>query len=323
MLLRTDHPLAHLGTIDNRPRVAATCIHPLFAALVTALIAGLSPATQAQSIVKSGSISITQDDVRAAALRSPETSRSKIFGVDSNIRLQAEELYLRRALAERARQQKLDGDPIVAAQLQQSQDRILSELLLQQTQRAATPAPDQLTKYARELYRSQPERYRTGEQVHARHLLVMRTDAGDPRAAATALLEQIKDGASFETLAKTHSADRGTAAKGGDLGWFTPETMVKEFQAALELLQQPGELSGVVETQFGFHIIRLEGRRPPGQRSFDEVREQIEQEVLSRNHREARRELSRQLIHGVEFDAKAISDLAAEFGKLPRRPDAP
>jgi peptidyl-prolyl cis-trans isomerase C len=280
-----------------------------------AAAAAFSTSLHAQTLAHAGAIAIHADDLRAAAQRSPAPSRSKIFGIESNVRLQAEELYLRRALAERARQQKLDADPIVAAQLQQLGDRLLSELLLQQIQQAATPDPAQLTKYAHEIYRSQPERYRTGEQVHARHILVMRTEQGDPRAEAAKLLQQIKEGASFVALAKAHSADRGSAEQGGDLGWFAPETMVKEFQAALAELQNSGELSGVVETQFGFHIIRLEGRRPAGQRSFEEVREQIEQEALTRNQAEARRALSRELLEGVEFDAKAIADLAAELGK--------
>lgn len=303
------------ATLPSRVRTRGLWLH--IRALALTLAAAVLPlgASLAQPLVQGGDIGISGNDLRAAAERTPQPTRSRIFGIENNVRLQAEELYLRRALAERARQQKLDADPIVAAQLQQASDRLLSELLLQKTQRAATPDPTQLTKYARELYLSQPERYKSGEQVHARHLLIMRTDRGNPRAAAQALLQQIKDGASFETLAGEHSADRGSSAKGGDLGWFPPETMVKEFQAALAELENPGDLSGVVETQFGFHIIRLEGRRPAGQRSFEEVREQIEQEALTRNQAEARRALSRELLEGVEFDAKAIADLAAELGK--------
>lgn len=303
------------ATLPSRARTRCPGLHTRALALILAAAVLPVGASLAQPVVQGGDIGISRNDLRAAAERSPQPSRSKIYAIENNVRLQAEELYLRRALAERARQQKLDIDPIVAAQLQQASDRLLSELLLQKTQRAATPDPAQLTRYARELYLSQPERYKSGEQVHARHLLIMRTDRGDPRAATQALLQQIKDGASFEALASEHSADRGSSTNGGDLGWFAPESMVKEFQAALAELKTPGELSGVVETQFGFHIIRLEGRRPAGQRSFEEVREQIEQEVLARTQTEARRDLSRKLLEGVQFDAKAISELALELGK--------
>lgn len=288
---------------------------PAFASALLAAIlcAFLTNGAIADPVVKSESIKISRDDIRAAAQRSPEDSRPKIFGIESNVRLQAEELYLRRALAEQARKQGIDAEPFIAAQLQQARDWLLSEALLQKVQKAATPNSEQLTKYANELYRSQPERYRTGEQVRARHILIMRTERGDPRAIATELLGQIKGGASFEDIAKSRSADRGSSERGGDLGWFAPETMVKEFQAALTSLTQSGQLSDIVETQFGFHIIRFEGRRAAGQRSFEEVREQIEQEVLTRNQTDARRDLSRQLLRGVEFDAKSISELAAEF----------
>lgn len=79
------------------------------------------------------------------------------------------------------------------------------------------------------------------------------------KGLADKLLAQLKGGARFEALAKDFSTCP-SKSKGGDLGWFGPGKMVKEFEAACEKLS-PGRLSPVVRTQFGFHIIKLTGRR--------------------------------------------------------------
>lgn len=79
------------------------------------------------------------------------------------------------------------------------------------------------------------------------------------RALAAQLLRQIKQGARFETLAKEHSTCP-SRNKGGDLGWFGPGKMVSQFEAACKRMS-PGSVSNVVQTQFGYHIIKLTGRK--------------------------------------------------------------
>jgi peptidyl-prolyl cis-trans isomerase SurA len=85
------------------------------------------------------------------------------------------------------------------------------------------------------------------------------------KAQITAILEQLRRGADFETLAKKESDDTGSAAQGGDLGFFGRGMMVKPFEDAAFALK-PGEISGIVETQFGYHIIQMEEKNP------DEIR---------------------------------------------------
>jgi parvulin-like peptidyl-prolyl isomerase len=88
------------------------------------------------------------------------------------------------------------------------------------------------------------------EQVHAQHILV------SDEATAEDLLAQIKDGADFGELAKTYSLDTGSAEDGGDLGWFPRGIMVTEFEDAAFALE-PGEVSDVVATDYGYHIIKV------------------------------------------------------------------
>ncbi|HEV7166077.1 MAG TPA: peptidylprolyl isomerase [Gammaproteobacteria bacterium] len=100
-------------------------------------------------------------------------------------------------------------------------------------------------------------------QTHARHIL-LRTGAtmteAQAKAKIQALYQQIKAGADFAKLAEENSADPGSAKQGGDLGWVDPGATVPEFDAAMAKLQ-PGEVSAPFQTQFGWHIVQVLGRR--------------------------------------------------------------
>ncbi|PUA19079.1 peptidylprolyl isomerase [Glaciimonas sp. PCH181] len=106
------------------------------------------------------------------------------------------------------------------------------------------------------------------KEYHARHILV------ENEADAKAIIAKLKGGAKFEDLAK-QSKDPGSAANGGDLGWATPVSFVKEFSDALVALK-PGQITETpVKTQFGYHVIRLEESRPAKIPTLAEVKPQI------------------------------------------------
>lgn len=119
-----------------------------------------------------------------------------------------------------------------------------------------------------DFYTGNKEKFESPEQAHARHILVTVAENADEKtrqaakAEAESLLVKLKAGASFEEIAKS-SSDCPSASQGGDLGFFGHGQMVPAFdQAAFALA--PGELSGVVETQFGYHIIKLEEKKAAG-----------------------------------------------------------
>ena len=87
-----------------------------------------------------------------------------------------------------------------------------------------------------------------------------------------------KNPAAFADIAKKNSDDPGSAAKGGDLDFFARGAMVKPFEDAAFALK-PGEISGIVETDFGYHIIKVDGVRGGEKKSFEQVRPEIEDEV--------------------------------------------
>ncbi len=110
--------------------------------------------------------------------------------------------------------------------------------------------------------------------MRARHILVETEDE------AKAILEQLKAGADFATLAKEKSKDPG-AADGGDLGYFNKGQMVPEF-SEVAFKMYPGQLSNPVKTQFGWHIIKLEDKRQRKPPPFDAVKDQLAEYVARR-----------------------------------------
>lgn len=136
----------------------------------------------------------------------------------------------------------------------------------------------------RSYYEQNKARYATPEERRASHILLkLEQGASDAqknevRARATELLKQVRAGGDFAALAKANSQDPGSAASGGDLGFFPREAMVKPFADAAFSLTE-GEISGIVESDFGLHLIRLTGIRPGQQRGFEQVRAEIELEL--------------------------------------------
>ena len=121
------------------------------------------------------------------------------------------------------------------------------------------------------------DQFSTPEQVRASHIL-LKTEGKDDaavKAAAEEILTQAKAGADFAALARTRSEDEGTAKNGGDLDYFTRGRMVPEFDQVAFALQQPGQISDVVKTSFGYHVIKLVDRKAGSTRSLPEVRQQL------------------------------------------------
>ncbi len=140
---------------------------------------------------------------------------------------------------------------------------------------------DELRRY----YAENASRYTAAEERRASHILIKAdkdmpaADRQKARAKAEALLEQVRKApAQFAELAKKNSDDPGSAERGGDLDFFGRGGMVKPFDDAVFAMKS-GEISNVVETDFGFHIIQLTGQRGGEKKSFEAVRAEIEDEV--------------------------------------------
>ena len=122
--------------------------------------------------------------------------------------------------------------------------------------------------------------YTTPEQIRASHIL-LKTEGKDDAAVKTraeALLKQARSGADFADLAKKNSEDEGSAAKGGDLDFFGRGRMVPEFDTAAFALKA-GEISELVKTQYGYHIIKLVEKKEGASRPLADVRQQLTDQI--------------------------------------------
>jgi peptidyl-prolyl cis-trans isomerase D len=179
---------------------------------------------------------------------------------------------------------------------------------------------------AQAFYERNIDRYNRPERVRARHIIILADPAGtDERARAKTAIEnaarQIQAGKSFADVARAVSQD-GSAENGGDLGWFTRNQMVPAFEDAAFALT-PGEVSAVVETEFGYHLIKLEERAAAGIQPFAEVREEIKtalaKEAAATKLQDAVDSLIEPIINGknLEEAATAINITPRQTGLLP------
>jgi peptidyl-prolyl cis-trans isomerase C len=200
-------------------------------------------------------------------------------------------------------QQELTKRHTTMAQLQEEQRRDLLNAKTIEAEVAPRVAitPEELDTF----YKSNPDQFKEPETVRASHILIgVAKDAAPAakqaaRTEAEGVLTRVKAGEDFAALAKQHSKDPGSAAVGGDLNFFPKGQMVPAFdQAAFAL--SPGQVSELVETQFGYHIIKATEKRPARLVPFVEAAAQI-QEFLEQ---EQRQEKSKALVDQLKAKGK-------------------
>ncbi|MES0875422.1 peptidylprolyl isomerase [Sinimarinibacterium thermocellulolyticum] len=209
-------------------------------------------------------LSLQRPDGLQAALSSPETLKQLI-----------QTLYVRHRMSDVAEELGYTERPLVQAQLRRDREMRLADLATRLYYQSLE-VPD-FAEAARTYYDEHPEEFITDETVHVAHILLRAPDEADKRRRrpeAEALLKRLKDGADFGELAAEHSED-GSRIMKGDLGPTKRGQMVPEFEEAAFALTQPGELSGVVETRFGLHIIKLLSRSAAEPIPFEDVRLKI------------------------------------------------
>jgi peptidyl-prolyl cis-trans isomerase C len=162
-----------------------------------------------------------------------------------------------------ARRMKLQNDPQVKRRIANAEDQILREAYFD---REVTKilTDQELRKRYDEIVAAMPKQ----EEIRARHIVVK------TKEEAEAIIKQLQAGGDFAAIAKEKSSD-GSKEEGGDLGYFTKSDVVPAFWAAADALK-PGEITKTpVETEFGWHVIQVEDRRPVQAPPFDSVREQL------------------------------------------------
>lgn len=196
----------------------------------------------------------------------------------------------------------------------------------EQIRQKTTVAPTEVQAH----YNDNVQQFSTPEQVRASHILLS-TEGKDEaaiRKQAEEILKQAKAGADFAELAKKHSTDEASKAMGGDLDYFGRGRMVPEFENAA-FGMQPGQISDLVKTQFGFHIIKMVDKKPAATRTLDEVRAQITEQLQFQKAQQAvqaqARTADEQIDDPTDLDrvAKANGYLVEESGLFAREDPIP
>lgn len=178
-------------------------------------------------------------------------------------------------LAERGRKQGYDHDPDIDRQVEDLRRRLIIQRVMKDFQE-----PPEISDEEVEKYYEANKRLFSGAQVRASHILVK-----DEALAKKLRAELAADPSKFEELAKANSTDSATAARGGDLGFFGQGRMVADFERAAFSLE-PNEISEVVKTPFGYHIIKVVERKEGPEKPFDEVKDRIRVSMLNQRRQE-------------------------------------
>lgn len=131
----------------------------------------------------------------------------------------------------------------------------------------------------RASYDQEAASFKPSSERHAAHILVDAKPDGSEQAVLAKIMQRINSGESFATLAKQYSTDKESATQGGDVGFTNGETFVPAFEQALAALAKPGDVSGPVKTEFGYHIIKLLEKRDTAFPSFEERKPEIEKQL--------------------------------------------
>ncbi len=208
---------------------------------------------------------IKRSDVFSFIANLPENVRQ--LPVQQLFKMSLEQLVNAKLVEKRATQANLESNEQVQEQLEQAKEQIMRTVFLQQQ------VDERITEESlQELYQAYTEQIGETPERKARHILV------EDKATAEKLIKEAKGGADFEELAREHSTGP-SAAEGGDLGWFAKNEMVAEFaNAAFNI--EPGNVGDEpVETQFGWHVVKVEDARTRQPPSFEEAKPMIESQL--------------------------------------------
>jgi peptidyl-prolyl cis-trans isomerase D len=170
----------------------------------------------------------------------------------------------------------------------------------------------------RAAYAASMDSFRTPERVKARHILIKtegKSDAEKKQALAKAedVLKQLKAGADFGQMAQKNSDDTSNAPKGGDLGFFGRGQMVPEFdQAAFNL--KPGQLSGIVTTKFGYHILRVDEKESARIKPFEEVKPELAAQIKKERVAEQMQKTADAVHDALVKSPGSADEIAKKFG---------
>jgi peptidyl-prolyl cis-trans isomerase C len=235
---------------------------------VTAVFLTFNPlsAQEDKVIVKIGDTEITQSYLDTLIAEIPPMYRAQWSSPAGKKRLIQRIIELK-LFSHEAHKLGLDNNPVVKMKLQGAEEQVLAAEYLKYMEDQITISEEQMKDY----YEKNKDKYVQKEQIKARHIL-LKTEED-----AKEVQKELKEGKDFVELAKEKSTGP-SKNKGGDLGWFPRGRMVPEFEKVAFSLKK-GEISDIVKTKFGYHIIKVEDKKEEKPQSYEEVKDQIKNQL--------------------------------------------
>jgi peptidyl-prolyl cis-trans isomerase C len=277
------------------------------------LIATTAIAEEINPVVgKMGDFVLREADLeRLIASQSPEVQKRLQEAPEQKVNL-VRELFLKKAVAAKAKKDGFDRKPETREQLGYVIDDFLSQQYVLKVVVANVTVPDEeLKKY----YQEHEQEFQLPEMIKVRHIFfeapkeAKAEDRDKAKARAEAVLQRLKKGEDFAKLAEETSDEQESGKKGGDLGTIAPgKTSSEEFEKAAFALKA-GETSGVVDTAYGYHIIKVDERQEKRIASLDEAREFIRKKLQAEFEKKKAQEFVEQAMKdsGMEVFAEKIT----------------
>jgi peptidyl-prolyl cis-trans isomerase C len=254
------------------------------ACLAGALCAALAFAQGASGdavLVDNGKVKLYRSEYDAELLKLPADIRPGFANSQKRINDLLQRMMVQKMLAVEARDRKLDQTPVNQTRVRLESERLLAALRVEDIEASAGREFDarrsQYEARARELYLVDRKRFEVPEEVSASHILfdLRKHSREEGLKLAEDARAKVLAGADFNELARKVSEDPSVAANAGKIGWFGKGQMDPAFTDAAFALKRPGEVSAPVLSTFGWHVIKLEERRPASVKSFDQVKDQV------------------------------------------------
>lgn len=238
--------------------------------LLTVLLMGLTTQSMAEAPAESATVAtvngkpITEEMVRVYGAQRSQAPGAQQLSPEATI----DELVNIELVTQDAEKQGIDKRPNVVKQLDWQRRSLIVGVSMREYITAHPVTDEEMKK----TYDEQVKKH-DGNEYHARHILVATEEE------AKDLIAQISKGGDFAKLAMEKTTDPSGKQNGGDLGWFSPEQMVKPFSEAASKMKKGQVSTKPVQTQFGWHVIKLEDTRSVEPPTFESVKEQIQMQL--------------------------------------------
>jgi len=276
-------------------------------------------------VAKQGGAIVTLADIDAFAEGIPKKDRPGFFDSPKRLESMITSLLLQKQLAADARKTGLDHDPSVQPQIEQALDQALSKIRIQQFKKDLK-LPD-FSELAQEEYVGNKEKYVLPGKLSVKHVLISTKARSEDEAKAiadTVEKEAKEHPDQFDALVEKYSEDPSKAGNKGLMTEAGSDRYMPAFSEAAKALKKPGDISPVVKTKFGFHVIKLIERTPDHQQAFADVREQIIERLRTDYVDKAMSNYTDTLRNQpIDANPDLVASLRTRYGMSPALPEAP